>query len=247
MLQFMTRRANTRHLTGDCHDRDQVRHTAKTHTGSNPAHLSDKLLAIGTHVTRYGLVVVLLWIGDEVHRLRGRGDLAAGGQQPAHGLGVRLHERRFPALLGSRSLWPHRLRLVADDVGNRQRAGGRDVLTTLTFLFTTAREPSLGGFPACRRWDSSAQGRRPAGASLWTAGECWRPGVLGPLPSSANCTVPISGVTAPRRTSANTAWAFDVTGHADTRTITSSGASLRPTRNAAQFHRLALLPIHQLE
>ena len=32
-------------------------------TGFNPEHLSDKLRAIGTHVTRYGLVVVLLWIG----------------------------------------------------------------------------------------------------------------------------------------------------------------------------------------
>src|SRR5262245_20289179 len=43
---------------------EKVRYTTKTHTtGFNPEHLSDKLRAIGTHVTRYGLAVVLLWIG----------------------------------------------------------------------------------------------------------------------------------------------------------------------------------------
>ena len=43
---------------------EKVRATTKTHTaGFNPELLSEKLRALGTHVTRYGLVIVLLWIG----------------------------------------------------------------------------------------------------------------------------------------------------------------------------------------
>ena len=63
-------------------------------TGFDRQTMGDVLMATGTNVSRYGLVIVLLWIGGtQIHGLRGRGHPADGGEQSADELGIRGHEQ----------------------------------------------------------------------------------------------------------------------------------------------------------
>ena len=118
---------------------------------------------------------------DEVHRLRGRGHQAAGGEQPADGLGLPCHEcAAFSSLLGVveiaigvliafRPVWP-----MGSAVGSGLAAGM--FLTTLSFLVTTPGwEPSLGGFPALSAMPGQFLLKDVVllGAALWSAGEAW--------------------------------------------------------------------------
>src|SRR4051795_4794454 len=116
--------------------------------------MGDRLKSIGTHVTRYGLVIVLLWIGGmkfTAYEAEGIKPLVANS--PLMGWVYRLVSvGGFSASLGAveiaigvlialRPVWP-----MGSAVGSGLATG--TFLTTLTFLFTTPGwEPILGGFP----------------------------------------------------------------------------------------------------
>lgn len=115
----------------------------------------DRLHLIGLQISRYGLVVVLLWIGGmkfTAYEAEGIKPLVANS--PLMGWVYRLMSvGGFSALLGLvevaigvlialRPVWP-----MGSAVGSGLAAGM--FLTTLSFLVTTPGwEPSLGGFPA---------------------------------------------------------------------------------------------------
>jgi reactive chlorine resistance protein C len=149
-------------------------------TSFNLEHLSDKLRAIGTHVTRYGLVVVLLWIGGmkfTAYEAEGIQPLVANSPLMGWVYGL-VSVNAFSALLGVveiavgllialRPVWP-----TVSAIGSGLAVGM--FLTTLTFLFTTPGwEPSLGGFPALSAMPGQFLLKDVVllGASLWTAGE----------------------------------------------------------------------------
>ena len=117
--------------------------------------MAERLKGIGTHITRYGLVIVLLWIGGmkfTAYEAEGIKPLVANS--PLMGSVYRVMSvGGFSALLGVveiaigvlialRPVWP-----MGSAVGSGLAAGM--FLTTLSFLVTTPGwEPSLGGFPA---------------------------------------------------------------------------------------------------
>ena len=138
-------------------------------------------MCIRDSATRYGLVVVLLWIGAmkfTAYEAEGIRPLVANSPLMGWAYGV-LSVTAFSALLGVveiavgllialRPVWP-----TLSALGSGLAVGM--FLTTLTFLFTTPGvwEPSLGGFPAL----SAVPGQFVLkdvvllGAALWTAGE----------------------------------------------------------------------------
>jgi uncharacterized membrane protein YkgB len=117
--------------------------------------MSDRLRLIGLHVARYGLVIVLLWIGGmKFTHYEAEGIKPLVANSPLMGWVYRIMSvDRFSALLGVveiavgvlialRPVWP-----MGSAVGSGLAAGM--FLTTLSFLVTTPGwEPSLGGFPA---------------------------------------------------------------------------------------------------
>src|SRR5262245_18540216 len=117
--------------------------------------MSDRFQTLGMHVARYGIVVVLLWIGGMKftdYEAEGIRPLVASSPFIAWVYGF-LSIADFSALLGVveiavallialRPVWP-----AASAAGSSLAAGM--FLTTLTFLVTTPGwESSLGGFPA---------------------------------------------------------------------------------------------------
>jgi uncharacterized membrane protein YkgB len=150
-------------------------------TGFDTERLGDRLRAAGTHATRYGLVVVLLWIGAmkfTAYEAEGVQPLVANSPLMGWVYGL-LSVTAFSALLGVieigvgllialRPVWP-----AVSAAGSGLAAGM--FVTTLTFLVTTPGvwETSLGGFPAL----SAVPGQFLLkdvvllGAALWTAGE----------------------------------------------------------------------------
>ena len=115
----------------------------------------ERLKWIGTHVSRYGLVIVLLWVGGmkfTTYEAEGIKPLVVNS--PLMGWVYRfMSVGGFSSLLGVveiaigvlialRPVWP-----MGSAVGSGLAAGM--FLTTLSFLVTTPGwEPSLGGFPA---------------------------------------------------------------------------------------------------
>lgn len=142
--------------------------------------MSDRLQKIGTHVTRYGLVVVLLWIGGmKFTAYEAEGIKPMVANSPLMGwvynfvsvtafssfLGV--VEIAVAALIALRPLWP-----LASAAGSGMAAGM--FLTTLSFLVTTPGwEPSLGGFPAVSAMPGQFVLKDIVllGVAVWTAGE----------------------------------------------------------------------------
>ena len=141
--------------------------------------MSDRLKMIGTHITRYGLVLVLLWIGGmkfTTYEAEGIKPLVENSPFMSWVYGV-TSVSAFAALLGVieialglmialRPLFP-----LVSAVGSSLAAGM--FLVTLSFLFTTPGwEPGLG-FPAL----SVVPGQFVLkdivllGAAFWTAGE----------------------------------------------------------------------------
>jgi uncharacterized membrane protein YkgB len=135
---------------------------------------------IGTHVVRYGLVVVLLWIGGmkfTAYEAEGIRPLVANSPLMGWAYGV-MSVGQFSALLGVveiaigllialRPVWP-----LGSSVGSGLAAGM--FLTTLTFLVTTPGwEQSLGGFPALSAMPGQFLLKDVVllGAALYTAGE----------------------------------------------------------------------------
>ena len=117
--------------------------------------MAERLKTIGTHVARYGPVVVLLWIGGmkfTAYEAEGIRPLVAnsplmGGVYRVMSVGgfaalVGVVEIAIGVLIALRPVWP-----MSSAVGSGLAAGM--FLTTLSLLLTTpGREPSLGGFPA---------------------------------------------------------------------------------------------------
>jgi uncharacterized membrane protein YkgB len=144
--------------------------------------MSDRLQFIGMHVTRYGLVLVLLWIGGmkfTAYEAEGIRPLVANS--PLMGWVYNLMSvTAFSSLLGVveiaigvlialRPVWP-----AGSALGSGLAVGM--FLTTLSFLVTTPGwEPSLGGFPAVSAMPGQFVLKDIVllGAALWTAGEAW--------------------------------------------------------------------------
>jgi uncharacterized membrane protein YkgB len=142
--------------------------------------MGEVLKATGTNVSRYGLVIVLLWIGGmkftayESESIR---PLVANSPLMSWAYGV-MSQGAFCALLGLveiaigllialRPVWP-----MGSAVGSGLAAGM--FLTTLTFLFSTPGwEASLDGFPALSAMPGQflLKDLVLLGASLFTAGE----------------------------------------------------------------------------
>jgi reactive chlorine resistance protein C len=144
--------------------------------------MSNRLQFIGMHVTRYGLVLVLLWIGGmkfTAYEAEGIRPLVANS--PLMGWVYSLMSvTAFSSLLGVveiaigvlialRPVWP-----AGSALGSVLAVGM--FLTTLSFLVTTPGwEPSLGGFPAVSAMPGQFVLKDIVllGAALWTAGEAW--------------------------------------------------------------------------
>ena len=142
----------------------------------------NRLQFIGMHVTRYGLVLVLLWIGGmkfTAYEAEGIRPLVANS--PLMGWVYNLMSvTAFSSLLGVveiaigvlialRPVWP-----AGSALGSGLAVGM--FLTTLSFLVTTPGwEPSLGGFPAVSAMPGQFVLKDIVllGAALWTAGEAW--------------------------------------------------------------------------
>ncbi|MGV9012215.1 MAG: YkgB family protein [Flavobacteriales bacterium] len=138
--------------------------------------------AIGAIVLRYGLVIVLLWIGAmKFTEYEAKGIQPLVDHSPLLGwfYGI-MSVPGFSKALGVLEI------IIALMIGVRPWAPKLSALgsllavpmflTTLTFLFSTPGwEPSLGGFPAL----SAAVGQFLIkdvvllGAALWTLGEAW--------------------------------------------------------------------------
>jgi uncharacterized membrane protein YkgB len=142
--------------------------------------MAERLNTIGIHITRYGLVIVLLWIGGmkfTAYEAEGIKPLVANS--PLMGWVYRLMSvGEFSAFLGVveiaiglliavRPVWA-----MGSAVGSALASGM--FLTTLSFLLTTPGwEPSLGGFPALSAMPGQFLLKDVVllGASLFTAGE----------------------------------------------------------------------------
>jgi reactive chlorine resistance protein C len=142
--------------------------------------LSERLKVVGTHVARFGLVIVLLWIGGMKFTAYEAGGIKPMvANSPLMGWAYKImSEQAFSSLLGVveiatgllialRPLWP-----LGSAIGSGLAVG--TFLTTLTFLFTTPGwEPSLGGFPALSAMPGQflLKDLVLLGAALFTAGE----------------------------------------------------------------------------
>ena len=144
--------------------------------------MGSRLEAIGSLVLRYGLVLVIGWIGlmkFPAYEAHGIQPLVAHSpllswmygwlsvEQFSQGLGV--VEVMIAVLIGLRH-WSAKASALGSGFAVLM------FLTTLSFVFSTPGwEPSLGGFPAL----SGAVGQFLVkdvvllGASLWTLGEAW--------------------------------------------------------------------------
>ena len=165
--------------------RERTNNTRKTvhHFGSVTENWAEGIETAGRYSIRYGLVLVLLWIGGmKFTAYEAQGIQPLVENSPLMGWMYRVMSvRGFSAMLGAvevavallialRPVWPR-----ASAAGSGLAVGM--FLTTLTFLFSTPGtiEPSLG-FPAL----SSMPGQFLIkdvvllGAALWTAGEALR-------------------------------------------------------------------------
>ena len=130
--------------------------------------MCEVLKATGTNVSRYGLVIVLLWIGGmkfTAYEAEGIRPMVANSPLMSWAYGV--IEIATGVLIALRPVWP-----LGSAVGSGLAVG--TFLTTLTFLFTTPGwEASLGGFPALSHMPGEflLKDLVLLGASLFTAGE----------------------------------------------------------------------------
>ena len=146
--------------------------------------MSSQVEAVGRELTRYGLVVVVGWIGlmkFTTYEAEGISRYVANSPLMSWVYGFMSH-RGFSAVLGvveltiailiaTRPFSPR-----ASVVGSALAIGM--FLTTLSFLVTTPGvwEPSLGGFPALSALPGQFLIKDLAllGISLWSLGEAWQ-------------------------------------------------------------------------
>ena len=148
----------------------------------DPANLGARLESVGSLVCRYGLVVVIGWIGlmkFTAYEAQGIEPLVTHSPLLGWMYGF-LSVQQFSTALGIVEV-TIALLIAARPWSTKASALGSALavamfLTTLSFLFTTPGwEPSLGGFPAL----SGAVGQFLLkdvvllGASIWTLGEAW--------------------------------------------------------------------------
>jgi reactive chlorine resistance protein C len=138
--------------------------------------LSSQVEAVGSGLARYGLAIVVAWIG-----LMKFTAYEAEGISPFVAHSPLMSVRGFSAVLGvvevaialliaARPFWPR-----ASALGSALAVGM--FLTTLSFLVTTPGvwEASAGGFPALSALPGQFLIKDLAllGISLWTLGEAW--------------------------------------------------------------------------
>jgi uncharacterized membrane protein YkgB len=146
--------------------------------------LSSQVEAVGRELTRYGLVVVVGWIGlmkFTAYEAEGIRPFVANSPLLSWVYGP-LSVPGFSALLGVVEV-AIAILIAARPFAPRVSAFGSALavgmfLTTLSFLSTTPGvwEPSLGGFPALSAVPGQFLIKDLAllGISLWTLGEAWR-------------------------------------------------------------------------
>src|SRR6266699_3606391 len=169
------------------HDRSLVTKATQDHTTVHQkALLSSRVEAAGRELARYGLVVVVGWIGlmkFTAYEAEGIRPFVANSPLMSWVYGL-MSVQGFSALLGvvevtialliaARPFWPR-----ASALGSALAVGM--FLTTLSFLVTTPGvwESSAGGFPALSAIPGQFLIKDLAllGISLWSLGEAWKAG-----------------------------------------------------------------------
>src|ERR671931_640905 len=145
--------------------------------------MSSRVEAAGRALERYGLVVVVAWIGlmkFTAYEAEGIRPFVANSPLMSWVYGL-MSVRGFSAVLGVVEV-VIALLIAARPFSPRVSALGSALavgmfLTTLSFLVTTPGvwEPSAGGFPALSAFPGQALIKDLAllGISLWTLGEAW--------------------------------------------------------------------------
>src|SRR5713226_716770 len=146
--------------------------------------LSSQVEAVGRELARYGLVVVVAWIGlmkFTAYEAEGIRPFVANSPLMSWVYGL-MSVRSFSAVLGLIEV-AIALLIAARPFSPRASALGSALavgmfLTTLSFLVTTPGvwEPSAGGFPALSAIPGQFLIKDLAllGISLWTLGEAWK-------------------------------------------------------------------------
>jgi uncharacterized membrane protein YkgB len=145
--------------------------------------MSSRVEAVGRELTRYGLVIVVGWIGlmkFTTYEAEGISLFVAHSPLMSWVYGF-ISVRGFSAVLGVVEVAVALLIAIrpfaprASALGSALAVGM--FLTTLSFLFTTPGvwEPSLGGFPALthRPGEFLIKDLPLLGISLWSLGEAW--------------------------------------------------------------------------
>ena len=152
--------------------------------GDRKLSIGHRLDSIGRELSRYGLVVVIGWIGFmkfTAYEAEGISLYVANSPLMSWVYGFMSH-RSFSAVLGVVEV-AVALLIAARPLAPRVSALGSLLavgmfLTTLSFLFTTPGvwEPSLGGFPALSGKPGQFLLKDLAllGISLWSLGESWK-------------------------------------------------------------------------
>ncbi|HEY7309817.1 MAG TPA: DUF417 family protein [Gemmataceae bacterium] len=155
-------------------------------TAHERSSLSSRAEEVGRELARYGLVVVVGWIGlmkFTAYEAEGIRPFVANSPLMSWVYGP-LSVRGFSVLLGVVEV-AVALLIAARPLLPRVSAFGSALavgmfLTTLSFLITTPGvwEPSLGGFPALshRPGEFLIKDLALLGISLWTFGEAWKAG-----------------------------------------------------------------------
>src|SRR5215475_7012990 len=158
--------------------------TLKQDTCSEKSSLSSQVEAVGSGLARYGLAVVVAWIGltkFTAYEAEGIRPFVANSPLLSWVYGP-LSVQGFSAALGVVEV-AIALLIAARPLSPRVSALGSALavgmfLTTLSFLVTTPGvwEPSLGGFPALSAIPGQFLIKDLAllGISLWTLGEAWQ-------------------------------------------------------------------------
>ena len=173
---------STSHYTHDAalHAKAEQEHTI-SHAKSS---LSSRLEAVGRELARYGLVVIVGWIGllkFTAYEAEGIRLYVANSPLMSWVYGL-LSVREFSGVLGTVEV-SIALLIAARPFLPRASAIGSALavgmfLTTLSFIVTTPGvwEPSAGGFPALSGKPGQFLLKDLAllGISLWTLGEAWK-------------------------------------------------------------------------
>ena len=159
-------------------------HEGLVHTARERSSLGSLVEAVGRGLTRYGLVVVVGWIGlmkFTTYEAEGIRPFVANSPLMSWVYGL-MSVRDFSAMLGVVEV-TIALLIAARPFSARVSALGSALavgmfLTTLSFLVTTPGvwEPSAGGFPALSAFPGQALIKDLAllGISLWMLGEAWQ-------------------------------------------------------------------------